>query len=171
MIQVRFIKDFNAADLNRTNLRRGFVIPFRSAYNKALIITDNDNAMDHEYIADDFVKLSSDETLQSLLRNNPHILNEDLQKSLLICEQIRNGYREKEEEYPTSRKDYLIYEEASVCFDQRPGYSNKYIMYRTSGKGYTLPDETDKIACSFLMAGFKESIAPEDNKYVGPAMY
>ena len=171
MLQIKFVDGFNAVDLVRENIRRGFVIPIRGCFDKTLIVINKDFSIDHDKVADDFIKLSDENLLKVLMSCNPNISAEDLKRSIWMCEQISDGYKEKKEEYPASRKDYLIYEEGAVCFDQKPGYSNKYIMYRGDGKGYYMSKQTDKVACSFLMAGFKEVLAPEDSKNAGPVFF
>lgn len=171
MIQIKFVNNFNAADLVRSNIRRGFVIPITGAIDKSLVLINNDFSIDHDRVADEFVKLSEEELRQNLKTYTPNISESDLEKSVWMCNKMINGYKEKQEEYPTSRKDYLLYENGVVAFDQKPGYSTRYILYRGDGKGYFLPKSTDKIACSFLMAGFKEMLTPEDSKVAGPTLF
>ena len=170
MLQIKVVKNFKAETMQRTSIRRGFVIPFMDHSNRVVVVVDDDAAMDHEYIADDFVLAGKEKMATIIKQGNPEFAEKDIKEFFELYEQIYDSYVNNEknkEEYKASRKDYLVYEQGAVAFDFRPSYSRKNIIYRDSGKGYFLPSQTKAVVESFASIGFDLKIAPPEHNGPG----
>ena len=162
MIKIFRCKNFQVSDLTRSGPRRGFVIPIPRDLDSVLVVADTEASVNHEALGDKFVALSEDELLMAL-QGQSFDSQEDFLMVVGTCKRLQENYKKYEEEYPTSRKDFLIYEENTVAFDARSPFG-KFILYRDNSRKYSISRRTEKIVCDFMMNNWKAEPVPEDSK-------
>ena len=162
MIKIFRCKNFQVKDLSSSGPRRGFVIPIPRDLESVLVIADTEPAVNHEGLGDNFVALTEDELLMAL-QGQTFDSQEDFLMVVDTCKRLQENYKKYEEEYPTSRKDFLIYEENTVAFDARSPFG-KFILYRDNSRKYSISRRTEKIVCDFMMNNWKAEPVPEDSK-------
>ena len=162
MLKIFRCRDFQVKDLTRSGPRRGFVIPIPRDLDSVLLVADTDAAVNHEALGDKFVALN-DEELLAALEGQSFASQEDFLMVVDTVKRLQQTYKKYEEEYPTSRKDFLIYEENTVAFDARSPFG-KFILYRDNSRKYSISRRTEKIVCDFMMNNWKAEPVPEDSK-------
>ena len=165
MIKVITLKSFNAVELTNRGPRRGFIVPFIGPGDDCVMIADTDKSANHETIADDFIALKENELFDAI-KEQENITPEEKEKTYNFCLGLQKEYKRYEKEYPTSRKDFLLYEDGAVAFDASSPFG-KFILYRDSSRGFSISRRTDNIVCEFLNNRWKGEPIPENNKCAG----
>lgn len=163
MIKIEKIDSIDAKGLAEHGTKRGFVLPFYREPGSYMLITDNDGSVSHDRIADDFILISEDKVCGIIAEQN-YQTKQDYEKVLAMWRYIKKGYNDHKDEYPTARKDFLLYEEGAVAYDARSYYSRS-IMFRDSGRGFTISSQTDNIVGKFAICGWKQEPVPEDKNF------
>lgn len=160
MIKLYRISNFDVKQNHLKQFRRGFVIPYPYERGKVLFVAD-DKHIDHERLADNFIGLS-DVQIKDLIMEQGISSPEEFNEVFKIIEGYQKKYKRKEEKYPTSRKDFLVYEEGAVAYDESSAYG-KFVIYRDTARGFRIDPETERIVAGYMMAGWKAQPAPENS--------
>ena len=152
------IENFDPQRDHKEEFRRGFVIPFKGIKGKVLFVTEG--SLDHERLADKFCTLTDEQIKETIMEQG--IENEeDFNSAFLAIEKIREDYNQLKTKYPSSRKDFLLYEEDAIAFDSA-SYFGKSILYRDSGASFRISKETEKIAYGYMMNKWKGKAVPDN---------
>lgn len=160
MIKIYRIKDFDARKDHKKEFRRGFILPSKYEFGKVLFVAD-DKHIDHEKLADNFIALSQ-EQITNIVNGMGVQSQEEFDKVYNSISTYQKKYKQLKEKYPTSRKDYLIYEEGAVAFDEKAAYGNKLVIFRDSDRYFKIDSQTEKILAGYAYMGWKFEPAPED---------
>jgi len=160
MLKIFRISDFDARRDHKQEFRRGFVLPSKYEWGKVLFVTD-DKHIDHEKLADNFVMLSK-EDIDAFVKSQGVQTKEEYDRIFNSIYTYQKKYKELKEKYPTSRKDYLIYEEGAVAFDEKAAYGKKLVIFRDSDRHFKIDSQTEKILSGYAHMGWHFEPAPED---------
>lgn len=158
MLKVFRINDFDPKKDHMDQFRRGFVVPFFDIPKKVLFITDG--SLDHERLADNFIAMTDEQITQVIMEQGIQDEN-DFNTSFNEIKRLQKRYEKKKETYPTSRKDFLLYEEGAVAFDAQSVYG-KFVLYRDNSKRYTMGHDTERIAFGYIMNKWKGQPIPDN---------
>lgn len=160
MLKVFRINDFDATKHHKEQYRRGFVVPYDDIRRKVLFITDGD--LDHERLADNFIAMT-DEQIRDVIMEQGIVDENDFNTTFNEIKRLQKGYQKKKETYPTSRKDYLLYEEGAIAYDAKSIYG-KFILYRDNSRKYSMSRDTENITFGYVMNGWKGKPIPDNCK-------
>lgn len=163
MIKIEKIDTIDARALAEHGTKRGFILPFYREPGSYMLLTDTDGSVSHDKIADEFILISEDK-VRGMIGEEKYQTKQDFEKVLQMWRVLKKGYDDKRDEYPTARKDFLLYEEGAVAYDARSYYSRS-VMFRDSGRGFTISSQTDNIVGQFAICGWKQDPVPDDKDF------
>lgn len=167
MLKVYRINDFNPQKDHVKTCRRGFVIPYSFPPSKVLFVADGD--LDHERLADNFMAMTDEQIAGVIMEQGVQDEN-DFNMAFREIKRLQEGYKKKKETYPTSRKDYLLYEEGAVAFDSKSLYG-KFVLYRDNSRRFTISKATERIAFGYQADGWKGEPIPDNPHVAGPEYF
>ena len=164
MVKVFKYENYDASKHNY-NFRRGFIIPI-SRNDVINVTTDNKQRLDHEKIADDFIALTDEEIkdVVSSMELNDENESKDMFETI---KGFKIRYEKKKSDYPTSRKDFLIYEEDTIAYDSHSDFGQgSFIIFREEDKRqrFYVNPTTERIAYNYANNGWRVKYAPKDPK-------
>ena len=158
MLKIYKIDNYEPEKDHKFEYRRGYVIPFDQTKQSVLFVTDTDSAISHEKIGDDFVFLKKEAMKDALVDENFKD-EEDVKKTVEFIEKIGKDYAERyKDAYPSTRKDYLLYEKNAIAFDESAsiiqfGSTGRVVQFKYSdrpGFSYKNNPETTRIGWSYV---------------------
>lgn len=162
MLKVLKVDNYHAENHNK-KFRRGFIIPIPRHKGSVLNVTDTD-ALDHEKLADEFVALKDSQINDILLEMGIND-RESYDEMFNFIRGFKNKYNAKKDVYPSSRKDYLIYEEDTIAYDVKSNFGQgSFVIYREEDRSrrFYIEPETERIVFEYANLGWRLQPAPKD---------
>ena len=165
MIKVLKVDDYSA-DKHNSNFRRGFIIPISgSKYRYSVLnVTDSDSKVDHEKIADNFI-YAKDEQIKDFVISMGINDEETFNDMFNFIKNLQKGYEKDKTKYPSSRKDYLIYEKDTIAYDSNSNFGQgSFIIFRDGDKQrrFYIDPFVEKIVYGYAMKNWGLQKAPKD---------
>lgn len=165
MIKVLKVDDYSV-DKHNNSFRRGFIIPI-SGYkyrNSVLNVTDSDSGIDHEKIADNFI-YAKDEQVRDFVLSMGITDEVTFNDMFNFIKNLQIGYEKDKTKYPSSRKDYLIYEKDTIAYDARSSFGQgSFIIFRDEDKQrrFYINPFVEKLVFDYALKNWNLKKAPRD---------